>query len=951
VSRQSTDLDLSVRDGLYPDPTLERWTDFEQAARAAVSYLHRHVGMDVWLVTRVADDLQLVVAAGGSFPISVGDDLGYPNAYCRRMVARQGPTVAPDVLLVPAYAEVTYGSRAPVRAYVGMPLHREDGSLYGTLCGFATTPQPASLYTDADVVRLVATMLSTILARQDAERSAWQLAERDRLTGVRNRRGWHNAPTREQQRQLRHGGSMSVLALDLDGLKRVNDERGHRCGDALLVSCAGVMEAISRPGDTVARLGGDEFALLAVQCDADCAQALLTRFHAQLRSEGIAVSVGVATRRAGEELDDEAAGRRVHVRQQASPSWGSRAERPLDRSVPRRRPAGPPIGVALAAHPRRCRGCGCASQQRIPATESEPMPSHTSGRRRAPFRRRAVAGGLAAALLAAGVALAGPAAAAPGGPGGVAPVGSSDAAYGQGPRWGDDSTGESVQAGRRDGVWRAEDDQGSTLRTARRIGADALWRTKDPRESRQRLTGVGVGVALVDTGVAPVEGLRTPGRVVNGPDLSFDSQDDSTAYLDGYGHGTHLAGIIAGRDASVRSGQEGKDWGFVGIAPDATLVNVKVGAADGAVDVTQVIAAIDWVVQHRAEHGVRVLNLSYGTPSRQGSTLDPLAHAVENAWRAGIVVVVAAGNDGAADGEQPLTMPAADPYVLSVGSSDHRGTGRAGDDVVGAWSNEGTAARRPDIVAPGKSLVSLRVPGGVADTAFPTGRVSTDPSGRLFRGTGTSQSAAVVSGAVALLLQRAPWLTPDRVKALLVASADPLAADASPAQGAGEVDLVRALRLLDRGAVPAARQAWPRSTGLGSLGAARGDIAPVDPVTGEALTGERDIFGAVWDAAAWAAASDAGTAWSGGSWRGGPWTGAGWTDGGWTRMSWSRMSWSRMSWSGGDWTRMSWSGMGFARGSWSGDGWTRGSWSATDWNRASWSDGSWYRGSWSSDRP
>src|SRR5213078_2734357 len=146
-------------------------------------------------------------------------------------------------------------------------------------------------------------------------------------------------------------------------------------------------------------------------------------------------------------------------------------------------------------------------------------------------------------------------------------------------------------------------------------------------------TGKGVGVALVDTGAVPVKGL-TSGNVVNGPDLSLDNPASWAADKDGFGHGTHMAGIIAGND--------GTSTGFTGVAPGAKLVNVKVGAYDGAVDVTQVIAAIDWVVQHRADNGmnIRVINLSYGTDGVQSSQIDPLAAAVEHAWQKGVVVVV-----------------------------------------------------------------------------------------------------------------------------------------------------------------------------------------------------------------------------------------------------------------------------------------------------------------------
>ena len=147
--------------------------------------------------------------------------------------------------------------------------------------------------------------------------------------------------------------------------------------------------------------------------------------------------------------------------------------------------------------------------------------------------------------------------------------------------------------------------------------------------------GTGIDVALIDTGVVPVTGLDGADAVIGGPDLSFDRQSGLAAGLDGYGHGTHMAGIIASRG--------GAD---AGLAPASRLVNLKVGASNGAVDVSQVIAAIDWVVQNRTANGlnIRVLNLAYGTDSTQSYLDSPLAHAVESAWRNGIVVVTSAGN-------------------------------------------------------------------------------------------------------------------------------------------------------------------------------------------------------------------------------------------------------------------------------------------------------------------
>ncbi len=320
---------------------------------------------------------------------------------------------------------------------------------------------------------------------------------------------------------------------------------------------------------------------------------------------------------------------------------------------------------------------------------------------------------------------------------------------------------------------------GSSMYTVARklVDADDYW--------SRGYTGEGVDVAVIDTGVVPVDGLTTPGKVINGADLSFESQSPSFKYLDTNGHGTFMAGIIAGRDSSVTSVPGANPDQFLGMAPDARIVNVKVADAFGATDVSQVIAGIDWVVQHRNDPGmnIRVLNLSFGTDGTQSYRTDPLAFAAEQAWRKGIVVVVSAGNDGY--GSSALNNPAYDPYVLAVGAVDARGTASKTDDTVPSWSSTGDGTRNPDLVAPGTSIVSLRNPGSVVDSENPRAVVG----GRFFRGSGTSQAAAIVSGAAALVLEERPGIRPDQLKALLTRTATKVPGGNPAAQGKGMLDL------------------------------------------------------------------------------------------------------------------------------------------------------------------
>jgi serine protease AprX len=470
----------------------------------------------------------------------------------------------------------------------------------------------------------------------------------------------------------------------------------------------------------------------------------------------------------------------------------------------------------------------------------------------------------------------------------------------------------------------ALEDPGSLYNTDRMINADTLW--------KRGVTGRGIDVAVLDSGVTPVTGLNAPGKVVYGPDLSFDSQSPNLRYLDGYGHGTHMAGIIAAKDADVTKPELANSDAAVGVAPDARIVSVKVAAADGSTDVSQVIAGIDWVVQHRNDNGmnIRVLNLSFGTNGSQSYLTDPLTYAVENAWRHGIVVVVAAGNDGVL---APLNDPAYDPFVIAVGASDHHATVGAGDDTVAAFSSRGTAARRPDLAAPGRSITSLRDPDSYIDAMHPDA-VVTD---RFFRGSGSSQATAVTSGAAALLLQARPNLTPDEVKQLLVRGAVPLARSGYAADyGIRRLDISRSALMWPRFATQYDR----RAAGLGTLDAARGtSIQLVDG--GVALQGEVDIMGNPWHAAQWAADTKAGHAWDGGWWNGGEWTGDGFTSTGWATAGWAGRTWTGHTWTGHSWSGRTWTGRTWSGAIWTGHTWTGSTWSGRTWTGSTWTGHSW----------
>ncbi|MDT4986020.1 MAG: serine protease AprX [Micromonosporaceae bacterium] len=467
--------------------------------------------------------------------------------------------------------------------------------------------------------------------------------------------------------------------------------------------------------------------------------------------------------------------------------------------------------------------------------------------------------------------------------------------------------------------WTFPADEATLKDVARSIRADTAY--------DQGYTGKGVGVALIDTGVLPIPGL-TSGNVVNGPDLSIESQIPGLYQKDGYGHGTHMAGIIAGRDSI-------NGTGFRGIAPDAKLTSIKVGAADGAVDVSQMLAAIDWVVKHRNDdpaNPIRVLNLSYGTDGLQSRDIDPLVHAAQTARKAGLLVVVAAGNNGAT---ARVSNPAIDRYALVVGASDHKGTTQPLDDTVSSFSSLGDGDRMVDVLAPGRSIVSLRAPGSYIDTNFPTARVGD----RYFKGSGSSEAAAVVSAAAALLFQRWPTARPPDFKAMFQSRSTylPNATGRDLGYG-GELDLAK---MLGSALVEAKTQTWTPSLGTGTLQGARGTAAITfgsDPLK---LTGEIDIFGLPFNTAAWAAASTAGTSWQGGYWMGRSWTGTGWATSADGMASWTGRTWSGRTWSGRTWSSLAWSGRTWSGRTWSSAGYgPTPAWSGATWQGASWSSSS-----------
>jgi serine protease AprX len=407
------------------------------------------------------------------------------------------------------------------------------------------------------------------------------------------------------------------------------------------------------------------------------------------------------------------------------------------------------------------------------------------------------------------------------------------------------------------------------------VRADDAW--------RNGVTGQGITVAVVDTGIAAVPDLA--GRIVRvsqglGPPQPCKNLSGELNCDDAYGHGTFVAGVIAGNGASSRG-----RW--KGVAPGARVLSVKIAGADGAADVSNVLAAIQWVVSFKDDYGIRVLNLSLGTDSAQTYRTDPFNYAVERAWDAGIAVVVAASNQGPDPGT--ISKPGDDPWVITVGATDDRGTRALGDDLLPDFTARGATAAdglpKPDVVAPGAHVISLRAPGSTVDTTYPW---YVDGSYR--RGSGTSMATGVVSGAVALLLQRNPAATPNRVKYALTATARDAASDDPLAVGAGVVDAYRAAFSAPPGE---ANRGLDRSSGMGGLGASRGSVQTQadDPAA--------TVLGSVYGATLTAQLV---------LWNPGAYVNADWRPADWYLSTWEAFRFYRLGWYGSDWPGRNWQG-------------------------------------------
>jgi serine protease AprX len=297
---------------------------------------------------------------------------------------------------------------------------------------------------------------------------------------------------------------------------------------------------------------------------------------------------------------------------------------------------------------------------------------------------------------------------------------------------------------------------GNDLRTTfdQSLNLTPLWRFG--------VTGTGVGVAVIDTGI---DGALPDFASANGHSRVIVSAVDNphaTTANDGYGHGTDVAGIIAGNGAN-RPASDPLHGQYIGVAPNANLISIKVSDETGATDVLDVLYGLQFAVQHQAQYNIRVINLSLDSATPQSYNVDPLDAAAEAAWMHGIVVVAAAGNRGSAS-DAVQYSPANDPYVITVGGVDENGTADPSDDAAASWSSRGTTqdgVQKPDVYAPGAHIVSVLAPNSVFANPSCNCLIA---DGQYIQTSGTSMAAPMITGLVADLLQAHPRWTPDQVK-------------------------------------------------------------------------------------------------------------------------------------------------------------------------------------------
>jgi serine protease AprX len=441
--------------------------------------------------------------------------------------------------------------------------------------------------------------------------------------------------------------------------------------------------------------------------------------------------------------------------------------------------------------------------------------------------------------------------------------------------------------------------QSTTESTGSHTPSDAfVQETGSTRLASSGDTGQRVTVAVLDTGIDNLPDFA--GRLVGGVDLT----NGNNPYQDNYGHGTFVAGLIAGNGASS-NGQ------YSGEAPGAKLVSIKVAGTDGTTHLGTLISGLQWAVDHQGSYGIKILNISLGFKPSQSTVINPLDKAAEAVWNSGIAVVVSAGNAGPSNGT--ILSPGDDPLVITAGALDDMATASITDDQMTDFSSVGPTSPdgwvKPDLATSGRSVVSLAAPGSTIYNNYPAARIGSAN----FVGSGTSFSAAIISGAAALALAGNPGLTPNQIKGRLLGTANPGPVGNPFVDGHGALNAYAAATSGPMSFNQSAASLTPTLRGTTV------SLSPTRPV---------DTWNTnLWSGISWNQPPSTGWAWNGAAWNGGDWNGWAWNGG-----AWNGAAWNGSAWNGGDWSGWAWNG-----GAWNGSAWNGSAWNGAAWNSSAWS--------------
>ena len=415
----------------------------------------------------------------------------------------------------------------------------------------------------------------------------------------------------------------------------------------------------------------------------------------------------------------------------------------------------------------------------------------------------------------------------------------------------------------------------------------------------QGLDGSGIGVAIIDSGIFTDRDFSVvPGKSKLRIEWQQSFNSQSSSPNDNYGHGTHVAGIVGG-NGSASGGV------YSGVAPKVNLINLKISDDRGYGNESDAVDALEWVFDNKDRYNIRVVNLSIQSSVEQSYHTSPMAAAVEILWFNGVVVVAASGNADPSVGGSPIdAAPANDPFIITVGASHENNTDDRSDDFIPSFSASGFTVdgfSKPDIIAPGKDIVSVLAWSSEWAREHPERAVLGE---EYYRISGTSMAAPMVTGAVALMLQSDPGLTPDQVKYRLMNSGGVL-------EGYPYLDVLAAIS--------------DSSTASANVG-----VMPHQLLAKMAMV------------AFWASENGGDNIdWGSVNWNAINWDAVNWNSVNWNAVNWNAVNWNAVNWNAVNWNAVNWNAVNWNAVNWNAVNWNAVNWNAVNWNAVNWNSVNW----------